>query len=93
MSIEVELFTGNVCANCALARERLETVIAQLGSEYFELLVIDVVGQIDHAVAIGVVATPAIAINGELVFTGLPGFKPLLTELRAALSDNAMRKK
>jgi protein-disulfide isomerase len=62
-----------------------------LGSEHFELLVIDVVGQIDHAVAMGVVATPAIAIDGKLAFTGLPGPKPLLKKLRAALSENAMR--
>ncbi|HEN47038.1 MAG TPA: thioredoxin family protein [Mizugakiibacter sp.] len=39
--------------------------------------------ELDYAVELGVLSTPAIAIDGELVFSGLPSVR----KLRAALEN------
>jgi len=38
---------------------------------------IDVLEELDYAVSLGVLTTPSIAIDGELVFTAIPSEKKL----------------
>jgi protein-disulfide isomerase len=38
---------------------------------------VNILEEMDYAVDLGVLSTPAIAINGKLVFTGLPSHKKL----------------
>jgi predicted thioredoxin/glutaredoxin len=42
---------------------------------------VDVIEEIEHTVDLGVLSVPAIAIDGELVFTGLPSAQRLHDEL------------
>ncbi len=85
MAIKVELFTSNVCSRCVQAKEDLRTVIDELGTEHFELCLVDVVENLDRAVQLGVLSTPAIAIDGELIFTGIPSRKRLKASLEKSL--------
>ncbi|HEY5568895.1 MAG TPA: thioredoxin family protein [Gammaproteobacteria bacterium] len=84
--VKVEVFTAGDCASCAYAKAQLSRAIAALGPERFDLRIMDVVEEIDHAVASGVLATPAIAINGALIFSGLPTQGKLRRALEKCLS-------
>lgn len=79
--VKVELFTSNLCENCAQAKIMLKNEVTRLGKTRFDVRFVDVIEQIDHAVALGVLATPAFAIDGKLVFTGLPKADVLSAEL------------
>jgi len=48
---------------------------------------VDVVAEIDHAVAMGVLATPSISIGGELVFTTLPSRQQLRNAVERYLAS------
>ena len=88
MTIKVELFTANFCPRCRGAKTALEGAIKALGREQFELRLLDVVEEIDHAVALGVLATPAIAVDGALVHAARPTvdrFKIILRDRLASV--------
>ncbi len=80
--MKVELFSSPGCGQCAEAGAALRGVAEQavLALEWREVNVLD---ELDHAVRLGVLTLPAIAIDGELVFTSLPG----PAQLRAALLE------
>ena len=82
--VTVEVFVSNFCENCANARLMVDQEISRLDKTRFDVCYVDVVERIDHAVALGVLATPAIAIDGKLVFTGLPA----AAVLQAALAEH-----
>ena len=83
MKISVELFITNFCPRCASARDTLAATIETVGNNQIEVKMVDVVQEIDHAVVVGVRAIPAVAIDGELVWTGgIDG------NLRSTLIDN-----
>ncbi len=70
--LEVEVFTSPGCAKCAHARKVLKELTERLGGGRVRWREVDILEELDHAVALGVLAAPAIAIDGELVFTGMP---------------------
>jgi thioredoxin 1 len=78
--MKVELFHSPGCSRCAAAREGLKAVAQAVapGVEWREINVLD---EMDYAVEHGVLSLPAIAIDGELVFSSLPTPQ----QLRAAL--------
>jgi len=79
--IKVEVFSSPGCGKCSHARDVLRRLAAELGGiEWREVNVLD---EFDYAVRLGVLSTPAIAVNGRLVFTTLPSAK----KLRAALEE------
>jgi thioredoxin 1 len=84
MTLSVELFVSSMCDRCAHASETLEMLVDEIGSDRVQLREVDVLDQIDYAVAIGVLSTLAIAIDGKLVFASMPGVK----SLRCALEDH-----
>ncbi len=77
MAVIVELFTSNVCSRCVQAKATLRELIDELDDAPFELRFIDVIENLDYAVEIGVLATPALAVNGELISTSIPGKRKL----------------
>lgn len=83
--IKVDLYTSNVCSRCVSAKELLHSMINDLGVENFDLHFIDVVENIDDAVALGILATPSIVINNRLVFPSLPHEKKLKIVLESYL--------
>jgi len=62
-------------------------LVQELDDDQVRLDFIDVVENIDHAVAMGVLVTPALAVNGKLVFAPLPGRKTVLKALEAVLKE------
>ncbi len=87
MTVKVELFTADFCSRCRSARTALVRAIEDLGQERFELRLLDVVEEIDHAVEVGVRATPAITVDGELVHPA----RPTVDKFRVILRDHLAR--
>lgn len=87
MTIKVEVFSAPGCTRCGQAKDMLRKVAAELGGNRIEWREVNVVDELDYAVKLGVLSTPAIAVDGRLVFTALPSAK----KLRAALEEE-MRK-
>jgi len=83
MTVKVEVFTSPGCTKCAHAREVLHKMADELGGDRIQWREVDILKELDYVVALGVLSTPAIAINDELVFTGLPSAE----KLRATLLD------
>ena len=79
--MRLDLFTVTNCPRCTQAVRVLQRVSRSIGPDQLEWRVVDVLDEIDYAVSLGVLATPAIAIDGKLVFTSLPPEKKLRKEL------------
>lgn len=86
MRILIEAFAAPGCARCAQSRAALKAVVEALGAERFVWRDVNVLEEIDRAVALGVVSPPALAIEGELVFPVLPTPQRLRAELARRLA-------
>jgi predicted DsbA family dithiol-disulfide isomerase len=88
MTIKVEVFSSPGCGKCGQAKEVLRRIAQEMdgGIEWREVNVLD---EMDYAVALGVLSTPAIAIDGELVFSGLPSSGKLRSALEERLRASA----
>jgi len=83
MNVKVEVFSAPGCNSCGQARKVLKKLADEMGNGHFEWREVNILEELDYAVEIGVFATPAIAINGELLFTG----QPSENKLRKVLQD------
>ena len=86
MTIRVEIFTSPGCHHCGQAKDDLERLLKTVGDDRLQLRTVAVLDEIDYAVSLGVLATPAIAIDGELVFASLPGKRKLRQVLEERLA-------
>ena len=84
MKIAVEVFVTHACPHCSSAEARVAEVVAALGKERFDVRIVDVVEELDHAVATGVLRTPAIAVNGAVQLTGWPAAEVVRRVLQRA---------
>lgn len=82
-TVDVEVLTGSGCGYCQKAIALVREAIDELGDNRVHYREVDVVKQIDYAVRLGVLRTPAIALNGELVFATPPS----KTKLRRAILE------
>jgi len=82
----VEVFTAPNCNRCGQAARRVAQVVDALNHEQVQWRKVDVVDNLDYAVQVGVLATPAIAINAILIFTGLPDEAKLRTAILNSLN-------
>lgn len=79
--LSIELFFAGGCSKCAEARDALRDAAQSTpGVEWKE---IDIAKNPNRAVDLGVVSTPAIAIDGKLVFKTLPTASDLRHAVRA----------
>lgn len=85
MTIKIEVFSSPGCGKCAHAKAALKQAAAEFGPQHIEWREVNVLEEMDHAVALGVLSTPAIAIDGKLVFTSLPSAKKLRQAIEARL--------
>ena len=83
--IHIELFTSAHCNRCDKAKAQLQNLIYELGCDRFAYRVVDIVGELDYVVELGVLNTTAITIEGELVFSSMPSKKKLRDALRKRL--------
>ncbi len=84
--INVEVFSSPGCSKCGHARDVLRSMVEELGGEKISWRDVNILDEMDHAVELGVLSTPSIAIDGELVFSSLPSAKKLRQELETRLA-------
>ncbi len=89
VTIEIEVFSAPGCGKCGQAKDRLRAVARDFGDDRVRWREVDVLDDMDRAVALGVLSTPAIAIDGELVFTGTPSEKALRKAVEERLKRTA----
>lgn len=83
MSVKIELIAAPGCEKCLAAQEQLRAIAtATLGEDEVVWREVNVLDDLDHAVDLGVLTLPALAVDGELVFTALPTAEQLVAELR-----------
>lgn len=63
-------------------------MVQDIGADRVEWCRVDVLERIDYAVALGVLATPAIAIDGGLVFTAAPSGKALRAAIERRMTED-----
>ncbi len=79
--IKVEVFSSPGCGKCGQAKTLLKAVAEELGADKVAWREVSILEEMDYAVDLGVMASPAIAIDGELVFASLPSAAKLRAEL------------
>jgi len=86
-SVDIEVFTATVCSNCQRASHLVEELLKEPGFTRITWREVDVVAEIDYAVALGVLATPSISIGGAVAFTALPSTQQLRHTVQAYLAN------
>lgn len=86
--MRIDLFYTPGCKECVAKKEGLKVAAKNLIPNLLwrEMNVLD---EIDYAVELGVLTLPAIAIDGEVVFSSLPTFGQLKRELIKRISEEA----
>ena len=69
--MKVELFYSPGCSACDDRQAELRAA-AQAAIKDLEWHDINVLDSVDHAIELGVITLPAIAIDGEVAFTSMP---------------------
>ena len=73
MKVRIEVITAPGCKKCARVPSELRAVaVSVFGEDNFVWREVNVLKELDYAVTLGVLTTPAIAVNGELRFPSLP---------------------
>ncbi len=83
--IKVEVFSSPGCARCGQAKSVLKVVVEELGRDRVQWRDVNILEEMDYAVDLGVMVSPSIAIDGELVFAALPSARSLRAELEKRL--------
>ena len=83
--VKVEVFSSPGCGKCAQAREVLRAIAEELGQDKVTWREVNILAEIDYAVDLGVMSSPSIVIDGELVFASLPSAGKLRAELSRRL--------
>lgn len=89
MSIKIEVFSSPGCGKCGHAKEVLRKLTDELGGDQILWREVNILDEMDHAVQLGVLSTPSIAIDGELIFASLPSAKNLRAELERRLDTGS----
>jgi len=79
--VKVEVFSSPGCGKCAQAKVVLKAVVNELGRDEITWREVNILEEIDYAVDLGVMSSPSIAIDGQLVFASLPSAGKLRAEL------------
>ncbi len=85
MNIKIEVFSSPGCSKCGHAKNILHALADEIGRDKIQWKEVNILDDLDRAVELGVMSTPSIAIDGELVFSSLPSAKKLRTELENRL--------
>ncbi len=88
MSVKVEIFSSPGCGKCGHAKEALHKLADEIGADKIQWREVNILDDLDYAVELGVMSTPSIAINGDLVFSSLPSAKKLRAELESRLGQD-----
>ena len=81
MTIKVEVFSSPGCGKCGRAKDVLRKICEDENFENIQWREVNILDELDYAVELGILSTPSIAIDDELVFSSLPSAKKLRAEL------------
>ena len=87
--MKVEVFSSPGCAKCGHAKDVLKKLVGEVGGGRIEWREVSVLDEMDYAVKLGVLSTPAIAVDGKLLFSSLPSEKKLRKLLEQRLREEA----
>ena len=86
MTIRVEVFSSPGCSKCAHAKAVLQRLAGEIGENAIQWREVNILEELDYAIGLGVLSTPALAIDGQLVFATLPSAGRLRAELETRLA-------
>jgi len=86
--IRVEVFVSSDCQRCDCTVQIVQRIAADLDDEIFKWRKVDVIEELDYAVELGVLATPSVAIDGNLIFTAAPSIKALRLAVEQHMKGN-----
>ncbi len=92
MPLTIEIFSSPGCGKCGYAKQILEKMVKDMNADNIQWREVNILKELDYAVSLGVLSTPAIAIDGELVFSSLPSPKKLQQALLSRLEASGDRK-
>ncbi|SNZ08573.1 Thioredoxin domain-containing protein [Persephonella hydrogeniphila] len=81
----IEILDSEGCAKCVGLRERLYTVLNQLGYDNIEVRHLDLFEDQERIVELGIYTSPALAVNGRVYFLGIV---PSEKSLKEVITDN-----
>lgn len=84
--LNIEIFSSPGCSKCGHAKDVLRQLADELGGDRIQWREVNILDEMEHAIELGVMSTPSIAINSELVFSSLPSAKKLRAELEKQLN-------
>lgn len=84
--VNVEVFSSPGCSKCTQAKNLLREIVETMGQGRITWREVDILAEMDYAVMLGIMATPAIAIDGKLMFSSLPSPDKLRYELSRRLA-------
>ncbi len=87
--MNVEIFSSPGCSKCSHAKHLLKKMAERIGARHVHWREVNILDEMDYAVKLGVLSTPSIAIDGELVFTSLPSLDRLRRELESRIGRTA----
>ena len=82
MAVKLEVFTSPSCPYCPMAIEVVDAVKKEMPDD-IEVEKIDIMQNREKAIEYGLMAVPAVAINGTVKFVGAPEKE----ELKNAIKD------
>lgn len=85
--IQVEVFSSPGCNRCDRVFDLVQGLTDKMGGGRIAWRAVNVLEELDYAVELGVLTMPAIAIDGELVFTSHPSAGKLRDALAARLES------
>ncbi len=86
-AIKVEVFSSPGCSKCGHAKNMLRKIAEEFGIDAIEWREVNILEELEYSVELGVLSTPAIAVDGKLVFSGLPSPKKLRSFLTEKLEQ------
>ena len=81
MVVKIEVFTSPTCPYCPMAIEVAEEAKKELG-DAIEIEKVDIMQDRERAVNYGLMAVPAIAMNGVVKFVGAPAKEELMQAIK-----------
>ena len=81
MVLKVEVFTSPSCPYCPMAEQVAEEAKKEIGDD-MDIEVINIMTDRQRAIDYGIMAVPAIAINGVVEFVGAPSKEELMAKLK-----------
>lgn len=81
MVLKVEVFTSPSCPYCPMAEQVVEEAKKEIGE--MDVEVVNIMTDRQRAIDYGIMAVPAIAINGVVEFVGAPSKEELMVKLKS----------